>query len=1765
MSMRKTGMFMLILCTALLCCGSLFAATYYVDVANGNNANDGLTAATAWKTIGNGEATNALSSGDTVKVLEGTYGPTALTSKSNGVTYLSEEGALIYAAEPNTTDNGFNLSGVSGVTIKGFVFSGLHRGIYLENGCSNIRITGNRFEEVHNQGGGEGCAVWVWSGSDVTIDHNIFKTVGTGPSEGCIVTGNAHNNVKVYNNVFDDVWFCIRNWGCAGTVAFKNNIIANVKSHAYHNSFDAWSCTRANNCYYNVTSLTDSNGFTDGGGELYNTDPLFVDTLYHIATYSPVIDKGVDVGYTYLGDAPDLGIYETEYAAPSGTVTGSVSIMVGDVAKPVAGATVTVGTETATTGADGTYTLSLDAGTYTASVADTGRFICTSGDVEVTVSATEGATANFTGTYEPTTFYVATNGSYDNPGTEDAPWAFITDGDKKGVVYPGDTVIVKAGEYHTTGAFNERDVRLIDCDGTADAPITYKAEEGAKIINDFVNSGNPRNNLTVCIHVSANYLVIDGFDLSGAVAPLATNHKAAGLVVKNCKMHDTDYVNHIFPQAAGAYLETNNSDATIENCEIYNIGLSATGMCGGIYTMSGFSSTAPQATYHHNYIHNVGGDGRGIFIRGGGTNDLVYNNTITNCNHGVYTMGGAQSHGSATAINNIIANCGYAFSAESDTGSIANSYNLVYATGNGNVALGANTLTTDPFFTTAPEVANYSPAVDSGTDLGYEYLGTAPDRGCAETAYVEPTGAVMGTVTANVNGVDRPMAGITVTVGEETTTTDNNGHYSVTVPAGSYTVSVTATDRFDCVSGDVDVTVTATAGATANFSGNLIPTTFYVATTGNDNNPGTADAPWATIDNGEKKNLLIPGDTVIVEAGEYRPADYHGFTFTTAGTAEDPIVYIAEDGVLVNDEDFVYGAFPSGVNQVPAAMAIRASNRVFQNFEVANFNVAFLITGGTGMSGIVIDGCDIHDAHGFTSGLDPACCGIYIDPSKNSAEVKNCRIHDFPNWAAFMDMTSHQTGEVSDHGTFKFHHNYVYNITGYGSWIRGYVDDQIYNNTFYNVTGNVIVATALTGNANPVVKNNIFANCGPALDGHDAGCTIVNSNNLFYNTTPTTGCAVLGENNVTGDPLFIDAANGDFRISDQSPAVNAGVDVGFDFEGPRPDIGAYETDVQVSGTISGVVTATCGDATFPVAGVTVTAGENTTTTASDGSYSMVVIVGDYTVTASDKAGFTCTSGSVNVTVPEDGSATADFSGVHEAATYYVATDGDYDNPGTEDEPWATIFDGDLKGALMPGDTVIVKEGTYTVSGEMNQRLVRLIDCGGVAGAPITYQAQGDVKIVNNDSQPANGNFTCAIHVSAPYIVLDGFDFAGGSAVIGVNHTTQGLVIKNCKIHDSTFKNNIMPMAAGIYMESGNSYTVENCEIYNIGLNCNQGIDSAGIYNMGGYGATTPGGAQGVYHHNYIHNIGNGTSPGNGFWIRGGQTNDLVYNNTVTDCTGSAVRTITGANLHGSATAINNIFANCATSLSAEADAGSVANSYNLIYGCGNGNVALGEGTVQADPLFTTAPAISSASPAVDAGIDLGYDFIGAAPDMGCYETAIPYEDVDSVDELLAADDGDYVSATFDLVVTSNSGEFGDFVYAQTANRLQAVRLDASALDGLQVGDVVTVKGQVASDADGKYVALTNDTAVTAGEAPVAIGLTNSELTNDVLVRVWGKVTSVDGNSFVVFNGYLDFTCVAAEGARVPQVGEFVSVTGIASDDAVLARRANDVRVEKGLN
>lgn len=68
---------------------------------------------------------------------------------------------------------------------------------------------------------------------------------------------------------------------------------------------------------------------------------------------------------------------------------------------------------------------------------------------------------------------------------------------------------------------------------------------------------------------------------------------------------------------------------------------------------------------------------------------------------------------------------------------------------------------------------------------------------------------------------------------------------------------------------------------------------FYVAPGGSNANPGTAAAPWATLQHAADR--VAPGDRVVV-----RPGNYKGFYLDTSGTAAAPIEFFAEPGVLID-------------------------------------------------------------------------------------------------------------------------------------------------------------------------------------------------------------------------------------------------------------------------------------------------------------------------------------------------------------------------------------------------------------------------------------------------------------------------------------------------------------------------------------------------------------------------------------------------------------------------------------------------------------------------------------------------------------------------------------------------------------------------------------------------------------------------------------------------------------------------------------------------
>jgi hypothetical protein len=82
--------------------------------------------------------------------------------------------------------------------------------------------------------------------------------------------------------------------------------------------------------------------------------------------------------------------------------------------------------------------------------------------------------------------------------------------------------------------------------------------------------------------------------------------------------------------------------------------------------------------------------------------------------------------------------------------------------------------------------------------------------------------------------------------------------------------------------------------------------TYYVARTGNDQTGnGSAGNPWATIDHADSQNLLVPGDTVIVQAGTYPQVSGNGVVLNNdGGTDGSPITYIANGNVVIDQSGF---------------------------------------------------------------------------------------------------------------------------------------------------------------------------------------------------------------------------------------------------------------------------------------------------------------------------------------------------------------------------------------------------------------------------------------------------------------------------------------------------------------------------------------------------------------------------------------------------------------------------------------------------------------------------------------------------------------------------------------------------------------------------------------------------------------------------------------------------------------------------------------------
>lgn len=390
--------------------------------------------------------------------------------------------------------------------------------------------------------------------------------------------------------------------------------------------------------------------------------------------------------------------------------------------------------------------------------------------------------------------------------------------------------------------------------------------------------------------------------------------------------------------------------------------------------------------------------------------------------------------------------------------------------------------------------------------------------------------------------------------------------------------------------------------------------TYYVASDGDNGNTGLQGAPWGDLQHAA--DTVGPGDTVIVSAG-----NYNGFYLETSGEDGAPIVFQAEDGVVIDQENAVT---PDGINLEGASYV------VIEGFNVVGTNRAGIravlgdhVTLRRNKSednfkwGILTGFCDnvvIEDNE--TSGSQDEH-GIYVSNSADGPIIRRNRIHDNNANGLHMNGDAEQGGDgIISNALVEANVIWGNGQGGGGSGINcdGVQSSRIVNNLIYNTHASGISLYRIDGGGpstgNTVVNNTVFvaSNGRWALNIQDGSTGNHVYNNILLNAHSSRGSIDISADSLDGlvsdynvlmdrmttnggdsilslsewqtqtggdasslvagaDTLFVSASEDDYHIGMTSPAVDAGTSTeapNGDLEnvgrpvGPAFDIGAYE-------------------------------------------------------------------------------------------------------------------------------------------------------------------------------------------------------------------------------------------------------------------------------------------------------------------------------------------------------------------------------------------------------------------------------------------------------------------------------------------------------------------------------------------------------------------------------------------------------------------------------
>ena len=199
---------------------------------------------------------------------------------------------------------------------------------------------------------------------------------------------------------------------------------------------------------------------------------------------------------------------------------------------------------------------------------------------------------------------------------------------------------------------------------------------------------------------------------------------------------------------------------------------------------------------------------------------------------------------------------------------------------------------------------------------------------------------------------------------------------------------------------------------------------------------------------------------------------------------------------------------------------------------------------------------------GFRDAEDSDGVALKINKDSDNIIIENNEFYD-SNGALRI------SGDECDNIVFK--RNVVHNIFldgdpskyGYGIQFDGVNDIEITNNTFVNIPG-PLFWIAQRGATNITMTNNLFYNTKPFKGKIN---NFKGTLNIAYNGWFNCRQVINGVGDITGfDPMFIDAETMNFRLKEESPAIDKGnPSSGNDFPGGRIDLGAFEYNEVNSG------------------------------------------------------------------------------------------------------------------------------------------------------------------------------------------------------------------------------------------------------------------------------------------------------------------------------------------------------------------------------------------------------------------------------------------------------------------------------------------------------------------------------------------------------------------------------------------------------------------------